>query len=73
MPTIQGVKITQPEVKQFFQDIEGSGFLRDQVDLIALFNRKPHLYGEKGTAKRKAFRRFFYQLKRISLKTYSKY
>ena len=66
------VTLGEHEVKTFLKDVEATGLERDDVNLIQVFDSRKTFYGDKGSARRDAFRKTFYPLKRNSISNYCK-
>ena len=66
-------KIDSLLLGQLLKDIEESGKTRDEVNLLAVCNRKEVFYGKPGSTKRRALQRKFDDLKRRSARSYKNY
>ena len=65
-------ELPKPELKKLLQDVESSGFTRDEVAVSEICDNNEQFYGARGSERRRNFQRKFYQLRRNSLLNYSK-
>ena len=57
MATAYKFQLTDGEVTNFLKDVEATGLHRKELDLKALHEEKPRVYGDQGSQKRRAFQK----------------